>query len=56
MVSECIFDCKQESADGDSLEEGPLLDGATFHNLACQCRLQPRWHGQVLPPQPGNAM
>ncbi|CAL8471529.1 g11071 [Coccomyxa elongata] len=37
----------QELAEGDSLEEGPLLDGATFHNLARQCRLQPRWHGQV---------
>ena len=37
----------QELAESDSLEEGPLLDGATFHNLARQCRLEPRWHEQV---------
>ncbi|CAK0785304.1 hypothetical protein CVIRNUC_008511 [Coccomyxa viridis] len=36
-----------ELAESDSLEEGPLLDGATFHNLARQCRLEPRWHEQV---------
>ena len=39
--------CAQELAESDSLEEGPLLDGATFHNLARQCRLEPRWHEQV---------
>ena len=39
--------CAQELAERDSLEDGPLLDGATFHNLARQCRLEPRWHEQV---------
>ncbi len=39
--------CTQELAERDSLEDGPLLNGATFHNLARQCRLEPRWHEQV---------
>ena len=39
--------CTQELAESDSLEDGPLLDGATFHNLARQCRLEPSWHEQV---------
>lgn len=37
----------QELGDRDALEEGPLLDGAVFHNLVRQCRLDPRWHSQV---------
>lgn len=37
----------QELAESDSLEEGPLLDGATFHDLCHECSLDPRWHSQV---------
>lgn len=46
LVMRCAV-CAQELAEGDSLEEITLMDGATFHNLARQCRLDPRWHEQV---------
>ena len=47
LLATCCAVCAQELAEGDSLEEITLMDGATFHNLARQCRLDPGWHEQV---------
>ena len=55
MLCQCIFDCKQGLAVGDSLEEAHSWVELYTISRPAIAAFSLRWHGQVLASKPENA-